>query len=124
MYPNVLNSSQIGIVVTIFWGTTKLGLNHSDYVGVLTILGLITGINLFCVIVVFQVRLFFTKNISLKLESFRTCHILFLVRDIRNNLSHLSVPPQHNSRRADRLGHRSRSHVALWICSPPATALL
>ena len=79
-YPNVLNSSQIGIVVTIFWGTTKLGLNHSDYVGVLTILGLITGINLFCVIVVFQVRLFFTKNISSKLESFRTCHILFLVR--------------------------------------------
>jgi len=46
----------IGIVVTIFWGTTKLGLNHSDYVGVLTILGLITGINLFCVIVVFQFR--------------------------------------------------------------------
>ena len=80
LYPNLLNSSQIGIVVTIFWGTTKLGLNHSDYVGVLTILGLITGINLFCVIVVFQVRLFFTKNISSKLESFRTCHILFLVR--------------------------------------------
>ena len=70
-YPNVLNSSQIGIVVTIFWGTTKLGLNHSDYVGVLTVLGLITGINLFCVIVVFQVRLFFTKNISLKLGSSR-----------------------------------------------------
>ena len=69
-HPNVLNSSQIGIVVTIFWGTTKLGLNHSDYVGVLTILGLITGINLFCVIVVFQVRLFFIKNISLKLGSF------------------------------------------------------
>merc|ERR1719458_1855672 len=46
----------IGIVVTIFWGTTKLGLNHSDYVSVLTILGLITGINLFCVIVVFQFR--------------------------------------------------------------------
>ena len=42
-------------MVTIFWGTTKLGLNHSDYVSVLTILGLITGINLFCVIVVFQV---------------------------------------------------------------------
>ena len=69
-HPNVLNSSQIGIVVTIFWGTTKLGLNHSDYVGVLTILGLITGINLFCVIVVFQVRRLCTKNISLKLGSF------------------------------------------------------
>ena len=41
--------------MTIFWGTTKLGLNHSDYVSILTILGLITGINLFCVIVVFQV---------------------------------------------------------------------
>ena len=46
---------QIGIVVTIFWGTTKLGLNHSDYVSVLSVLGLVTGINLFCVIVVFQV---------------------------------------------------------------------
>jgi len=46
----------IGIVVTIFWGTTKLGLNHSDYVSVLSVLGLVTGINLFCVIVVFQFR--------------------------------------------------------------------
>jgi len=46
----------ISIVVTIFWGTTKLGLNHNEYITVLVILGLITGINLFCVIVVFQFR--------------------------------------------------------------------
>lgn len=46
----------IMIVVTIFWGTTKLDFNHSEYVTALTILGLITGINLFCVIVVFQFR--------------------------------------------------------------------
>lgn len=46
----------IGIVITIFWGTTKLGLSQSEWVSVLTTLGLVTGINLFCVIVVFQFR--------------------------------------------------------------------
>jgi hypothetical protein len=48
--------TMVGIVVTIFWGTTKFGLSHSDYVSVLAMLGLVTGVNLFCVIVVFQFR--------------------------------------------------------------------
>jgi len=46
----------IGIVVTIIWGTNKLGLNNNEFITVLVILGLITATNLFCVIVVFQFR--------------------------------------------------------------------
>ena len=50
------NVSQVCIVVTILFGTTKLSLNYGEYVTSLTILGMFTAINLFCWIVVFTFR--------------------------------------------------------------------
>jgi len=44
------------IGITVFFGTNKLELNYSEYVSSLTILGLVTGLDLFCCIVVFQFR--------------------------------------------------------------------
>jgi len=44
------------IGVTILFGTTKLGLNYNEYVTSLTIMGVFTGINLFCWLVVFSFR--------------------------------------------------------------------
>jgi len=46
----------ICIGITVFFGTNKLDLNYSEYVTSLTVLGLVTGVNLFCCIVVFQFR--------------------------------------------------------------------
>jgi len=46
----------VGIVMTLFWGTTTFELTHNEYITFLVILGLIMGINLFCIIVVFQFR--------------------------------------------------------------------
>jgi len=53
------------IGVTILFGTTKLSLNYSEYVTSLAIMGLITGINLFCWIVVFTFR----KNLMMEAQS-------------------------------------------------------
>jgi len=44
------------IGVTILFGTTKLGLNYNEYVTSLTIMGVFTGINLFCWLVIFSFR--------------------------------------------------------------------
>eukprot|EP00092_Neocalanus_flemingeri_P093160 GFUD01118378.1.p1 GENE.GFUD01118378.1~~GFUD01118378.1.p1 ORF type:complete len:243 (+),score=68.26 GFUD01118378.1:325-1053(+) len=48
--------AMVFIGFTILFGTTKLNLNYSEYVTSLTIMGMVTGINLFCWIVVFTFR--------------------------------------------------------------------
>ena len=60
--------SQVCIVVTILFGTTKLSLNYSEYVTSLTVLGMFTAINLFCWIVVFTFR----KNMVMESQMVRT----------------------------------------------------
>ena len=53
---NLIITPQVCIGITVFFGTNKLELNYSEYVSSLTILGMVTGIDLFCCIVVFQFR--------------------------------------------------------------------
>ena len=55
---------QVGIVGTLLFGTTKLSLNYNEYVTSLTIMGMVTGINLFCWIVVFTFR----KNLLMEVH--------------------------------------------------------
>jgi len=55
------------IGVTVLFGTTKLNMNYNEYVTSLAIMGVITGINLFCWIVVFTFR----KNLMMESESSR-----------------------------------------------------
>ena len=52
------------IVFTILFGTTKFSLNYSEYVTVLSLMGFMTGVTLFCWIVVFTFR----KNLLMEAE--------------------------------------------------------
>ena len=77
---------QILIVFTILFGTTKFSLNYSEYVTVLSLMGFMTGVTLFCWIVVFTFR----KNLLMEAEC--------LVRerdgvDGGKSVEHPSAPP-------------------------------
>eukprot|EP00092_Neocalanus_flemingeri_P008893 GFUD01009568.1.p1 GENE.GFUD01009568.1~~GFUD01009568.1.p1 ORF type:complete len:261 (+),score=78.34 GFUD01009568.1:259-1041(+) len=56
--------AMVFIGITILFGTTKLNLNYNEYVTSLTIMGMVTGINLFCWIVVFTFR----KNLIMEAQ--------------------------------------------------------
>ena len=61
---------QIMIVFIILFGTTKFGLSYSEYVTLLTLMGFMTGVTLFCWIVIFTFRknLLMESEISLRPE--------------------------------------------------------
>lgn len=56
--------AMIMIVFTILFGTTKFSLNYSEYVTVLSLMGFMTGVTLFCWIVIFTYR----KNLLMEAE--------------------------------------------------------
>jgi len=60
----VIVIAMIMIVFTILFGTTKFNLNYSEYVTVLSLMGFMTGVTLFCWIVVFTFR----KNLLMESE--------------------------------------------------------
>jgi len=62
--------AMIMIVFIILFGTTKFGLSYSEYVTLLTLMGFMTGVTLFCWIVIFTFRknLLMESEISLRPE--------------------------------------------------------
>ena len=52
------------IVFTILFGTTKFSLSYSEYVTLLSVMGFMTGVTLFCWIVIFTFR----KNLLMESE--------------------------------------------------------
>lgn len=61
--------SMILIVVVLLFGTTKLELTYNEWVTGLALLGLLTGANFFCWIVVFTLR----KNLMMEGQIERSC---------------------------------------------------
>ena len=56
LFKNNSCSSQILIVFTILFGTTKFKLSYSEYVTILSLMGFLTGVTLFSWMVVFTFR--------------------------------------------------------------------
>jgi len=56
--------AMIMIVFIILFGTTKFGLSYSEYVTLLSLMGFMTGVTLFCWIVIFTFR----KNLLMEAE--------------------------------------------------------